>query len=358
MTMANQKAQYTEDAIGQNHPTLADTVNRLVVGVNNFRLIKSGGTLTLEPVNGNLVDINGDVYAVTTLPTLAAPDTKIQIEAMTRAAACVVTWTGHGFTAKLGQKVFFASITQAGWTALNGNTYEITYVGANSFSIAVNTSGYAGDYVPGTDPGTIDKETTYYVYLYSNSSTATLEASTTGYTVDTKGRANKTGTATRRLMGMARTISGPAWVDTEAQRFVVSRDNRRKIQAVNAMTANRNTASATFVEICIATERAEFLAWADSAVAVFQTGSFSNGTAGNAMYAAIGIDSIIQIDGGHPVSAPVAGYGLPIGVTALKVVTDGYHFATVLGRTSAGTTTWAGSATAGERTTSLVEVRG
>ncbi len=53
----------------------------------------------------------------------------------------------------------------------------------------------------------------YYIYLYDNAGTPTLEASTTGITVDTKGRANKTGDATRRLMGMANVITGPAWGD-------------------------------------------------------------------------------------------------------------------------------------------------
>jgi parallel beta-helix repeat protein len=76
----------------------------------------------------------------------------LQIEGMTRAAACVVTWTGHG--KQTGDRIKFAGITQAGWTALNGNEYTITYIGANTFSIPVNTSGYAGDYVPATDPGT------------------------------------------------------------------------------------------------------------------------------------------------------------------------------------------------------------
>jgi hypothetical protein len=76
----------------------------------------------------------------------------LPIEGMTRAAACVVTWTGHG--KQTGDKIKFAGITQTGWTALNGNEYTITYIGANTFSIPVNTSGYAGDYLPATDPGT------------------------------------------------------------------------------------------------------------------------------------------------------------------------------------------------------------
>jgi hypothetical protein len=68
------------------------------------------------------------------------------------AAACVVTWTGHGMES--GQYVTFAGITQADWTALNAR-HAITYISPDSFSIAVDTSGYAGDYVAGTDSGTV-----------------------------------------------------------------------------------------------------------------------------------------------------------------------------------------------------------
>jgi hypothetical protein len=86
-------------------------------------------------------------------------DTDEDIEGMTRAVACVVTWTGHGLAT--GAYVKFEGITQAGWTALNSPAgaanvfHKITYINVNSFSIPVNTSGYAGDYVPATDPGTI-----------------------------------------------------------------------------------------------------------------------------------------------------------------------------------------------------------
>lgn len=81
----------------------------------------------------------------------------LQIEGLSRAAACVVTWTGHGMSGS-GHNVKFADITQADWTALNGNTYAVTVINADTFSIPVNTSGYAADYVPGDDPGTIEKD--------------------------------------------------------------------------------------------------------------------------------------------------------------------------------------------------------
>jgi len=86
----------------------------------------------------------------------AAYETSVAIEGMTRANPCVVTWTGHGMVGA-DNKVRFAGITQADWTALNGTEQTITVINVDTFSIAVDTSGYAGDYDAGTDPGTVTK---------------------------------------------------------------------------------------------------------------------------------------------------------------------------------------------------------
>ena len=83
-------------------------------------------------------------------------EASVAIAGMSRAAACVVTWVGHGLTGA-NNKVRFAAITQADWTALNGTEQTITVIDVDSFSIAVNTSGYAADYDAGTDPGTVTK---------------------------------------------------------------------------------------------------------------------------------------------------------------------------------------------------------
>ena len=76
----------------------------------------------------------------------------LQIEGLSKAGACVVTWTAHG--KQTGDKIRFGGITQAGWIALNGIDYSITYLTANTFSIPVSTSGIALSYAPATDPGT------------------------------------------------------------------------------------------------------------------------------------------------------------------------------------------------------------
>ena len=111
------------------------------------------------PVSGSVpasfTEAAGGGYAHKALKGIGAK-TAVQIEGLSRAAACVVTWTAHGLDS--GDKVTFAGITQADWTALNAQ-HTITHINANSFSIAVNTSGYGADYVPGTDPGTIQDTT-------------------------------------------------------------------------------------------------------------------------------------------------------------------------------------------------------
>lgn len=73
-----------------------------------------------------------------------------------KAAACVITWTGHNMIT--GDSVVISGITQAEWTALNG-TRAITRIDNDTFSVAVNTSGYVLAYDPVTDPGILTRNT-------------------------------------------------------------------------------------------------------------------------------------------------------------------------------------------------------
>lgn len=59
---------------------------------------------------------------------------------ITAANPAVVTVASHGLAT--GDYVSFSGILQANWTALNGNSYEITKLTANTFSIAVNASAF------------------------------------------------------------------------------------------------------------------------------------------------------------------------------------------------------------------------
>ena len=143
------------------------TTGRINVRISQaYRLNDLVDVAVLTPSVGQLLKFDGVSWIAADTSTVAGAgtvnyfltDQDVAIEGMTRAAACVVTWTAHGLAT--GDYVQMAGITQAGWTALNWTLaapvfHKITYIGDNTFSIAVNTSGYADDYNAAVDPGTI-----------------------------------------------------------------------------------------------------------------------------------------------------------------------------------------------------------
>lgn len=185
----------------------------------------------------------------------------------------------------------------------------------------------------------LNTSTLYYIYAYMSGSTMTLEASTTGYTTDSTGIEVKTGNATRTLVGMARTISGPAWQFTAAQRFVRSWFNDFGVAGLATFTTNRTTTSTTRTEIN--TEmRVEFLAWARDLITASISGGCSKSTSsGNT-------DTFVYYDGttqgafqrGQSASNDIL---FPVGFSDSRTLTEGYHYATLFGNVNtAGTATW------------------
>ena len=82
------------------------------------------------------------------------------IQGLSRAAAMVVTWVAHGLVT--GDRVSFYGITtpnNAGeWIALNGNSYQITRLTADTFSVPVNSSAFTAAYVDANDLGVIGSD--------------------------------------------------------------------------------------------------------------------------------------------------------------------------------------------------------
>jgi hypothetical protein len=132
--------------------TLQDAVTAL--GGTTAVLRLPAGTHAIDdalnvPANITLAPERGAVISIT------IPDA--DIEGMTRAWPCVVTWTGHGLST--GDKVYISGVTQSGWQYLNGGTFSITKINDNSFSILADTSNttyYPAVYDAG-DPGVISK---------------------------------------------------------------------------------------------------------------------------------------------------------------------------------------------------------
>ena len=203
--------------------------------------------------------------------------------------------------------------------------------------------------------------TTYFIYAFMSAGVMTLEASTTTHATQAgTGVKIKTGDATRTLVGMARIITGPAWVDTATQRFVLSWFARRRIGGTNAFTTNKTTASTSYVELSTTEGRIEFLTWADEAVDVAYSGRNAHTVAGQGTLSTIGFDGATAEDAMSGQNANAANEEHTIAGTITTALAEGYHFATFLGRVSAGapTGTWNGSATVGERCAMHIGIQG
>jgi hypothetical protein len=207
--------------------------------------------------------------------------------------------------------------------------------------------------------------TTYLIYATASAGVVNaLEASTTAHATSTtagnKGTEIKSGDDTRSLVGQARPISGPAWVDSSTQAFVLSYFNRGGKGLSNFITTTRSTASVSFVELN-SEIRCEFLTWADENVLAVLTGSGYAGVGSVAVYAAIGFDGATPEDGMASISDGTGGAIRPVAAVGARPLSEGYHYATVLGAGNGSTGTfnlyWA-SAAAGFRSALKVMVRG
>lgn len=181
----------------------------------------------------------------------------------------------------------------------------------------------------------------YYIYALMSGGAVALVASSTGPTRDpASGMMVITGITPRRtLVGRARIIAGPAFQDTDTQRFVISFFNRRLVSGettpvtvtgLTTTSAERTTAN-----------RAEFLTWGDEAVTAYSYGNMADtaGGAGLNVFAGQGFDGTIAANE-VAVVIPVADAGKPHAYCIPKtaILSEGYHYSSTHGRTSTGST--------------------
>lgn len=198
-------------------------------------------------------------------------------------------------------------------------------------------------------------DTNYYIYAYMNSGTMTLEYSTTTHATDTStGVEIKSGDSTRTLVGFARTITGPAWVDDATRIYVLSWFNRKLKKGNAAFTANR-TVNAGVGPVEVNSElRVNWLSWSDelvnskisgaAAVTGAATGSFSIGYDGTA--------TISTSLGLHTSTASTC-----INLDDLYLPSEGNHYSTLIGTCSGGTSiTFLGGSNG--QVTQIVSVKG
>lgn len=201
--------------------------------------------------------------------------------------------------------------------------------------------------------------TLYSIYAYMNSGTMTLEASTTGHATDSAtGVEIKSGDSTRTLVGAARPITGPAWQDTEAQRFVLSYFNQRSLPLFNKLTSNATKTSTTYTEASTAF-RMEFLTWGGT-IATADIGSWTtNNTAGAINYLCVGVDGSVPASGGRHSASSGGTVAIPTMASFLGVLSEGYHYFTLMVRSTTGTLTVGGaSADDGNANYAIGQVQG
>jgi len=252
---------------------------------------------------------------------------------------------GNGLTTGLGY-VAQCRLTKSGANLLLSR--------CNGLGLTINGVAYA---IPSAGvtlaPTSLSVGTTYYIYAYMNAGTMTLEASTTTHATDTTtGMEIKSGDATRSLVGMARTITGPAWSDLFAQRFVASYYNRRPIEMRAVLASNQAVSSATFGEIST-TLRLEFLQWlGESAPFNFQ-GSMLGSLANSIYTNQLSYDSATATSESYSdvqAFAANAWMNPACNLIATANSAEGYHLVTPLARQSGGATaTYIGSGGSGGR---------
>lgn len=192
--------------------------------------------------------------------------------------------------------------------------------------------------------GVLTANTRYYIYAYMSGGTMTLEASTTGYTVSSVGCPEKTGDATRTLVGMVYT-SGGQFLDNTGNRFTISWWNRRQVVVERQLIANRTASTASYVELNAA-ERCGFVCWGDDPPMLYGNASGAPSVA-NDQYFAVSLDSVAPSNGMYHWSSCAVGQlgDHAIGPTRVQAATEGYHYLTAMGRASTGNVTFMAGST-------------
>jgi hypothetical protein len=227
-------------------------------------------------------------------------------------------------------RLTYVSATQLAFKPFRGDTIKI-----NGAFYQIPAAGIAG-----LTNGGLAANTTYYVYAYNNAGVITGEFSTTGHvtssTVGNSGVETKSGDDTRTLIGMIRTNASSQFVDTAANRFVISWFNRRAIQLTGINVSIGGITATSYVELNSGA-RINFVNWAEEAVAAGYAGFASANGITNAQ-ATIYLDNIQSQMVMGPLGTIVSsGYAVSLAGTCSFNTSEGFHSLSLYGSTSAVT---------------------
>jgi len=240
-----------------------------------------------------------------------------------------VGWTGFTIASQIatGGQLGFTSATVLTLSPKAGG-----FLWVNGFNWTVAAS-------PTLTNSGLAASTLYYVYAAISAGAIVLAASTTGYTVGTNGIATKSGDATQTLVGMCQTNGSSQFTSG----LVRSYWNRALAKTRTVLGSDTTTASASFVEIST-TMRNSFLVWAGENVQFYLDGGYATSTAGGNALTSIGFDGTTAEQESSVLGGPAGNvFTGAVGISGIKTgLSEGLHYATLLGLSSAGAAKWFG----------------
>jgi hypothetical protein len=163
--------------------------------------------------------------------------------------------------------------TTLAYCPYKGNSKTTASQGVYTIPSSCLTATTTSMYLNGAAGTSLAASTTYYIYLWNNSGTWVLDASTTGHATDsTTGIEIKSGANTRTLVGMIHTdaskkvFSGGQTSTSGDTNTVATWDNRKRTQTRCTFgSTNQSVTSATPAEVN-SNNRCRFMSWGDGAI--------------------------------------------------------------------------------------------
>lgn len=344
-----------------------NTPERLPIGSAAQVLTVSGGKAAWgTPVTGisaTLIDAKGDLLVGTAADTAAR-----KAVGTTGAALLADPSTSDGLVWLLGAalhgrvRLRYNSATQIELVQRDGQTLYVN--DANGWRLrsigtgitAANTSVF----VDGTGASNLAADTTYLVCLFDDSGTLKADFRTTLTHVPDAdiGVEIATGLPTRTVVGMVRTNVSTQFQDNDAARGVRSWFYDGGVGVRKAITADRTTASTTFVHLN-AEARVSLLLWAGEVLLGSVSGEAVAGSANQDLRTGIGVDSTtVPEPGANATEVNDSGDVTNISVAMLKTgVAEGWHEVNICVNVNTGTGTWEGTTSPRVVTLNVLTVR-